>query len=58
MEEKDKPLTADQVRAVQELHKKNPNVSAVTIGRKLGLTLEPKTLVLIIEGRFNCLVDK
>ena len=58
MEDKDKPLTADQVRAVQELHKKNPNVSAVTIGRQLGLTLEPKTLVLIIEGRFNFLVGK
>ena len=58
MEEKDKPLSADLIKAVQELHKKNPNVSAVTIGRQLGLTLDPKTLVLIIEGSFNYLVNK
>ena len=58
MEEKDKPLSADLIKAVQELLKKNPNVSAVTLGRQLGLTLDPETLLLIIEGSFNYLVNK
>lgn len=49
-------VTAQQVLIIQRLHKANPNVSAVTIGKELGLPLSPATIVRVIEGKYNHLV--
>lgn len=49
-------VTAEQVRIIQQLHKANPHVSAVTLGKELGLTLAPATIVRVIEGKYNHLV--
>jgi hypothetical protein len=51
-------VTAEHVRAIQDLHKRNPHVSAVTVGNELGLTLSPVTIVRVIEGDFNHLLIK
>jgi len=50
-------VTADMVEAIQEVHKANLNLSATTIGERLGLNLSPVTIVRVIEGKFNYLVE-
>ena len=59
MVEKSTEVTAEDVRAIQELHQRNPHVSAATIGDQLGLKLDPVVVVRVIEGDFNhLLVEK
>lgn len=50
-------VTAQVVRQVQAEHKANIHLSAVTIGQRLTLNLSPVTIVQIIEGKFNHLLE-
>ena len=59
MVEKSTEVTAEDVRAIQALHQRNPHLSAATIGDQLGLKLDPVVVVRVIEGDFNhLLVEK
>ncbi len=59
MVEKTTEITVEDVHAIQELHQRNPHVSAATIGDQLGLKLDPVVVVRVIEGDFNhLLVEK
>lgn len=50
-------VTSEMVVAIQKLHKANLNLSATTVGERLGLNLSPITIVRVIEGKFNHLIE-
>lgn len=50
-------ITKEMVIAIQDLHKKNQNLSAVTVGQRLSLDISPIIVVQIIEGKYNYLLE-
>jgi hypothetical protein len=51
-------VTREMVLSIQELHKRNLNLSASTIGERLGLQISPVTIVKVIEGQYNYILEK
>lgn len=50
-------VTVEIILKVQNYHKQNLHLSASSIGDQLNLNLASETIVQIIEGKFNGLVE-